>query len=377
MSEKRIKVWVQRFKDRPHLVLQWYDPLTRRRRSRSAGTADAGQAENARADLESDLNNGRHVEASRLQWQDFRELFEDQYAAGTRQSTKRNFADSFDLFEKLCNPGRLSSISARTLSTFQAEMRKLPGRAKGSKGMKASTIKVRLQFLRTALSWAVKNGFLTNQPEFPKTPVPEKTPEPVPPELFDRLLNKAKDQATKVFLLCGWLAGLRLSEAFHLEWESSDAAPWVNFARSRIVVPAEFSKSKKDGYVPLDPQLRQALESMPKNGRRVFRFDDRSGRLLTVNGVSERVTYLAKKAGVRLDFKALRRGFGCRYASRVPAQVLQKLLRHSNIRTTLTYYVNLDDAVDAAILGPAPCDTSRNKPIRDASNIASDDAVTP
>ena len=47
--EKRITVWVQRFKDRPHLVLQWLNPDTGKRKSRSAGTADEKEAEDARA----------------------------------------------------------------------------------------------------------------------------------------------------------------------------------------------------------------------------------------------------------------------------------------------------------------------------------------
>jgi hypothetical protein len=28
MSEKRATVWVQKFKDRPNLMLQWNDPFT-------------------------------------------------------------------------------------------------------------------------------------------------------------------------------------------------------------------------------------------------------------------------------------------------------------------------------------------------------------
>jgi hypothetical protein len=39
MPEKRVTVWVQRFKDRPHLMLQWTDPDTGRRKSKSAETA--------------------------------------------------------------------------------------------------------------------------------------------------------------------------------------------------------------------------------------------------------------------------------------------------------------------------------------------------
>jgi hypothetical protein len=46
---------------------------------------------------------------------------------------------------------------------------------------------------------------------------------------------------------------------------------------------------------------------------------------------------------------ALRRGFGCYYAARVPAQVLQKLMRHSNISVTMDYYANVDSAVEDAV----------------------------
>ena len=38
MPDERVTVWVQRFKDRQHLMLQWIDPDTGKRKSRSAGT---------------------------------------------------------------------------------------------------------------------------------------------------------------------------------------------------------------------------------------------------------------------------------------------------------------------------------------------------
>src|SRR3712207_6420888 len=58
MLEKRIVVWVQAFKDRPNLVLQWLEPETGLRRSKSARTDDRTRAEHARADLEYELNHG-------------------------------------------------------------------------------------------------------------------------------------------------------------------------------------------------------------------------------------------------------------------------------------------------------------------------------
>jgi hypothetical protein len=58
-------------------------------------------------------------------------------------------------------------------------------------------------------------------------------------------------------------------------------------------------------------------------------------------------------------------GFGCRYAGKVPAQVLQKLMRHSNISITMDSYANVDDAVEEAVLGPQR-NSSRNTPPAEA-----------
>jgi hypothetical protein len=59
MSEQRVTVWVQRFRDRRHLMLQWIDLESGRRKSRSAGTDNEKDAEKARADLEYELNHGQ------------------------------------------------------------------------------------------------------------------------------------------------------------------------------------------------------------------------------------------------------------------------------------------------------------------------------
>jgi len=358
MSEKRINVWVQRFKDRPTLQRQWIDPVTNRRKTRSTETTNENEAEGQRKDLEYELNHGLYQETVQMPWATFRQLFEEEYVAGTRKNTRRNFQDTLDLFERLCTVGRINSITERTLSTFVAAMRKTPTR--GRSGMMPSTIKVRLQYLRTALRWAVGQKLLPTSPKFPSVKVPGKDPQPVPPETFERLVAKAPDQMMRVYLLTGWLAGLRLEEAYVLEWEETTKAPYINFSDNRIVLPAELVKAARDQWVPLDPLLREALEAMPRAGKKVFRFiSRRTGRPLTLSGISDRVVDLAKKAGVRLTMHALRRGFGCRYAGKVPAQVLQKLMRHSNIRTTMAYYANVDDAVMTAVLGEQ-CNSSRN-----------------
>jgi integrase len=359
MSEQRVTVWVQRFKDRAHLMLQWTDPETGRRKSQSAGTADEKEAEQARADLEYELNHGKYQEASRMSWERFRELFEAEYVAAKRQNTRENYTAMFNVFERVCGPKTLKGVNERMISLFAAGLRKAPGRAQGSVGQAPSTIRQRLQLLRKALAWAVEQKMLPVLPRFPAVKVPKKKPQPVPTETFEWLLLKAPDANMRAYLLAGWLGGLRLAEAAALEWEATEEAPYLDPTNNRIVLPAAFAKAAEDQWVPLDPLLWEAIQDLPREGRKVFRFVAKDGHAVCLNAIGERVIRLAKKAGVKLTMHSLRRGFGCRYAGKVSAQVLQKLMRHSNVSITMAYYANVDDAVMEAVLG-AQRNSSRN-----------------
>lgn len=358
MATRRTRVWIQQFRDRPSLVLQWIDPETLKRKSKSAGTADPKEAEVKRADLEYELNNGRHVEASKMAWSVFREAFEREYVGGLRPATRQYYARTLNAFERICQPARLDKIDVRMVSRFAAGLREQPIRG-GRKGMMASTIKVQLQYLHTALAWAVEQKLLTEVPKFPQVKPPKKKPQPVAEEAFERLLEKATDPQMRAYLLCGWLAGLRLQEAFELDWEPTLRAPWLDLERNRIILPADFVKGDADQWVALDPELRAALLALPRHEgtSKVFRFPSTgvgptpAGQPIGVGSMPHRIAVLARQAGVRLTMRSLRRGFGCRYAGKVPAQVLRKLMRHADIKTTLEFYANVDQAAEEAILG--------------------------
>jgi integrase len=252
------------------------------------------------------------------------------------------------------------------VSRFAAALRREPGRARGSEGQAPATVRQRLALLRTALGWAVDQKLLPELPKFPSIKVPRKRPQPIPAESFERLVAKAPDANMKAYLLAGWLGGLRLHEAAALDREETDKAPYLDLAHDRIVFPAEFAKAVEDQWVPLDPVLREAIEALPQHGRKVFRFVTRRGRPIGLSAIGERVMRLAKKAGVKLTMHSLRKGFGCRYAGKVPAQVLQKLMRHSNISLTMGFYANVDDAVMDAVLG------SRRNGIRNSETFGTE-----
>src|SRR5262249_35632363 len=102
---------------------------------------------------------------------------------------------------------------------------------------------------------------------------------------------------------------------------------------------------------------------------KVFRFEARDGHPISPTAIGERVIRLAKKAGVKMTMHSLRKGFGCRYAAKVPAQILQRLMRHANISLTMTFYANVDAAVEEAVLGPQ-CNTARNTEAQNSDNAA-------
>jgi integrase len=83
-------------------------------------------------------------------------------------------------------------------------------------------------------------------PKVPRRPGAQKEAQPVRAESFEKLLDKAPDAAMRTFISCGWLGGPRIGEALALEWEQTDKAPWIDFCRERIWLPARFVKAVED-----------------------------------------------------------------------------------------------------------------------------------
>jgi integrase len=353
-EEKRITVYVLKPKDRSTLQLQWIDPDTGARKTISAGTSDPEKAEKARGDHEYKLNHGLYQETSKLDWERFREMFEAEYLAGLRERTREKYTTVLDVFEQIINPAKLRNVNERTLSLFLKGMRERRHPRKKSKvGLAPMTMRNYLVSLKTALAWAVDQRLLPSLPTFPTVKVPRKKPQPVAPADFEKLLAKAPDELWRAFLLCAWWAGLRLSEVRELRWERSDEWPWLDFERNRVVLPAVFAKSAEDQSVPMHSVLRQAVEGLPRTSDLVFPFRSRrGGGRLSRNGITNRVIEMARQAGVKLSMHRLRKGFGCRVATKLGrgnAPILHELMRHSSMQITMDYYVNVDDALQAAI----------------------------
>jgi integrase len=337
MADQRITVYMLRPKDRPFFKLEYLDPETGRRKSKSTKTADPDEADRARADWEYELNHGLAREPSKMPWERFRQTYEEEKLAGAREATRKKAGYVFDAFEELARPQALGKITERTLSRYGVQLRE--------KGMKAATIQGHLAYLRAALRWAADQRLIPAAPKVAMPKVPKKANiRKICAEEFERLVAAAPDDCWTAFICTAWYTGMRRNEMLDLTWHGDGGTPWVDFDQKRIWIPAAYNKSDADQWVPLHPQLAEIL--LPRRQAR--------GKLFALSGspreVSRKFTRLARKAGLKITLHDLRRPFGSRYAAVVPAPVLQRLMRHADIKTTLTFYTNVDDVLDEAIL---------------------------
>jgi integrase len=350
---KRITVWVQRFKDRPTLMLQWIDPLTGKRKSKSAETNIPGVAEMRRTELEYELNHGLYQEASKLDWEAFRTLFEDEYLAGLRPRSREKYTTVLDVFEQIINPAKLGNFTERTVSLFVKGMRERKQRKLGKVGLEPITIDNYLIALKTALGWAVEQQLLPKLPKFPAIKVPRRSPSPWPPSRSNACWRKHPMTCGAPFSCAAGGPASASPMALPLHFEASDRYPWIDFDGNRLVLPAVFAKSVEDQAVPIHPTLRTALEALPRGAGRVFRFpSERKGQFLAWRTVSHKIKDFAKQAGVKLTMHKLRKGFGCRVAKQLGKgnpPILHELMRHSSMQITMDYYASVDDALQDAI----------------------------
>jgi integrase len=373
MSEE-IRVSVLRYPDRPNLVLAYTDPVSGKRKTKSAGTSNVKEAWKRAAEWEEELRAGPLCPPSKVTWSGFRERYEAEHLSTLSLRTQQGTRYALDRVERYLNPDRLCKLTAGALSTFQTKLR--------DTGAKDTTVAAVLRHVKAALGWAVSVGMLAKpvKVNMPKRSKGRKMKGgALVLESFERLLAavpkvRPHDAPEWVRYLNGlWLSGLRLEESIALSWDPD--APFaidLSSRHPRFKIKGEAQKSGKDQLLPLVPDFAEFILKTPEAERRgrVFRLNyARGGTPLPATAVGKLVTRMGKKAGVvvgtaekqKRDDKTgklvavtvkkfaschdLRRSFGTRWARKVMPAVLQRLMRHSAIETTMGYYVDLD--VDA------------------------------
>jgi integrase len=365
MSEE-IKVSVNAWGAGRSLVLSWMDPISGKRKTKSAKTKDWRTAERLAGELEKELEAGT-VSPSRITWDEFQRRYDDEKLATLAPSTRETALAALRHVQRVLSIEYLAKFTSEAASRFAAAMRK--------EGMKDTTLAHHLRHIKAATRWAVKMGLMSKAPaiEMPKRAKGQSQARSraITTEEYERVLlavAKARphDAAQWERYITGlWLSGLRRSEALALTWDQ-DGVFCVHLGEKRpvFIIRADGQKSGRAETCPMAPDFAAWLLAVPGHERtgKVFPLlDTRTNQAISENRVGRIVEGIGRKAGVKVGTRtkrtkeggavtvpvfagchSYRRGFGSKWARRVSTSVLRRLMRHASIATTEAYYVNLD-----------------------------------
>lgn len=374
---------------RTYLYLRYIDPVDGKTREKSSGLSDWKAAQKAAWKWQEELNSGGGVHVGVIKWEAFRLEFTTQYLSNWSDRYAQNVEGSLNVIQDLMSPDTLTRINDAWVSRFHLLAKK--------RGVASSTVKKYFQHLQTALNWAKDRGYIKTVPVVSKR-VKATTKgaklmkgRPITGEEFDRMLEAVRPallaevaektvqksfgavkrspravnevvvveaEASLRYLLRGlWLSGLRLGEALSLTWDQ-----WADGIRVRVdgkrdvclMIDGENQKNRKTQVYPLVDEFGEFLLETPEDERTGFVFNPMgiNGRVSRrVDTVSNWLVEIGKQAGIKVDEKGgdekfasahdLRRAFGTRWAKIVPPGLLQQLMRHSSIETTMSYYVSI------------------------------------
>ena len=309
MSDE-IKVHVADYGEDRNLMLRYRDPVTGKQVAKTAGTRNATKAERSAAKWEAELREGRYQRPSKVTWAAARERYAETVLPGLAAGTATVYEATFNVFERLCNPEKLASVTTSVLTDFVKKLR--------DSGAREATIARHLRVIRVITRWARSEGMLTTVPAFvmPKRLKGNRKAKGRAPtaEEFDRMLqhvpkiveNAAAESWT--FYLRGlWQSGLRLSESLALRWDYDPKAIMVDLSGQwpMLLIPADAEKGNEDRVLPVAPEFAELLLSVPECERqgRVFKLLDTDGTPLRPSRrvVGPIVSAIGESAGVIVD----------------------------------------------------------------------------
>ncbi|MCH9654136.1 MAG: site-specific integrase [Planctomycetes bacterium] len=360
-----VKVIVIKRSNSNNYYARWTDPVSMREKRKSTKTNIKRDAERFADRLEKELNEGAYFEIPKTTWKDFRQRFETEVVPGFTDRTAQKVTTAFNHVENIIKPNLLTQVDANSISKLVKKLRE--------QGLVEVSIKGYLAYVKSSLVWAKSIGMIHRVPEFPKFKRIREQKlmrgRPLCLEEFERMLAVVPDicgekqaESWRFHLRGLWCSGLRISESLDLYWDREDKLSIdLTGKRPMLRIRMESEKGKKDRLLPIVPEFAALLEEVPEDERTGPVFNPlarikRTERMLP-STVSKQIADIGEKANVVVGDKGnidketgkrkprfasahdLRRSFGERWSLKVMPDVLMLLMRHSDIDTTMKYYV--------------------------------------
>jgi len=216
-------------------------------------------------------------------------------------------------------------------------------------GIKPSTVNLELAVLKAFWNWLMERELATYNPasKQKQAKVPEKRPRGLSREVIEKLLSECVTVRDKLIVLLPLTTGMRGIEMARLQWTDID---WDN---NMIHLDGERTKTGRGRSLPLRADVKQLLAEV-HDGRRKHVFESKVGS-------PRRLWWAFKQLTKRCQLypaptlHTLRHTFATMLLrSGVDIYTVQKLMGHSDIKTTAIYLTPASDDIVRAKLDLFP-----------------------
>ncbi|WLD10860.1 tyrosine-type recombinase/integrase [Planctellipticum variicoloris] len=362
MAKKRGKAWVrERFPGtgKQTWICEWTEP-SGNRRIRTCGPGKAGKklAETLRDKINTELTLGIYKsEAGTVpDWDRFvEEYLQKGLPSNSRTGTISEARSALTSFVKILKIGKkpVNVVSGKSIDDFVSARLAERGKQVGST-TSIETVNRQLRRLKAALRTALRWKYIEEVPEIKFLKGDRKLHRFVTPEHFAAILNACKSSTTpdghhfaaetwwRGLLTFAYLTGWRIGEILALDWRDVDLDAGTALTR------AESNKGRRDSMVALHSVIVDAIRPLKGFQPRVFPWKadlkdlySEFHRLQAAAEISLECAnprpHECSSACTRYGFHDLRRAFATLNATRMPAEVLQTLMRHASYQTTQRY----------------------------------------
>lgn len=282
-----------------------------------------------------------------MTWDQFKAVLFREYAVFPRMShtSVRKFKTAIAHIDRILQPIELSDITIRSGSTYVAALRE--------SGKSVATMKTYLTVLQTAMGWAYEQGYRTDNLSYKDRSLKQcsnrlRRGRAISEAEMASLVGLSAGEPAWQWLVVGlYLSGLRISEAVKLTWDRTSAFS-VDMTREfpAFLIQQGGDKAGIERVCPMAPDFAEALKAIPLSQRHGYVFsatrsDEYAQHKIAGYMRSANLTVTRHPKVKFCTAHDLRRSFGTRWAMKVSAPVLREMMRHSSLKVTEQYYIDL------------------------------------